>query len=441
MALRNLLLRFVFSALLALVSFAVVRSRLFGKLGRWDNRQFDRLFVAFYAASHLLVFFAAFFVLHQKPWADLPAFYVPQAHAVMHGLVPYRDFKSSYAPLNPYLDAVLLKLKDSPLSILVFQIFCDIASVPFWIGFFRRMLNENTVRKAAVLYLLQPMVIWEICLDGKNQGLIALLLAISFYALARREVASGVSLSMSWILVKILPVIFLPSMFLGARRRFVWLASVVVPSVAVYGAFMLRGADVTSALRGEAELTTPQNLPYLFSSLTGWDLPKVALSAVLLFMVAGALVVAIWSQLRQVGEAARLWVTALSCEVILLALMMANKKSDTSYLGMCFFLLCAFVAFDADRRRRASSIFYALISLLALPIASFWYWPLHHEPAKALHNLWMAGNRNAWIMVLMQVLLVASYLGLAMGMLRSIRRPLTEAEIRTEPMAVTDSAS
>ena len=437
MAPRNLLLRFVFSAFLAALSLAVARCRLFRKFKEWDTARFDRAFVAFYAASHLLVFFAAFFVLHQKPWADLPAFYVPQAHAVMHGLMPYRDFKSSYAPLNAYLDAALLRLHDSPLSILVFQILCDIASVPFWIGFFRRILNENTVRKAALLYLMQPLVIWEICLDGKNQGLIALLMAISFCALARREVLSGISLSLSWILVKILPVMFLPSMFFGARRRALWLGGVIVPSIAVYGAFMAKGADVLSALRAESEIATPQNLPYLFGALTGVELPKIVLSGSLLLVVGIVLVITIKSQVRQTSQALRLWATALSCEVILLAVMLVNKKSDTSYLGMCFFLLCAFVAFEADRGRRVSSVLYAVMSLLALPIASFWYWPLHIEPATQLHALWMAGNLNAWIMVLMQALLAVSYVGLAAGMLRVIR----DRNPSGEPALARDSVS
>jgi hypothetical protein len=108
---------------------------------------------------------------------------------------------------------------------------------------------------------------------------------------------------------------------------------------------------------------------------------------------------------------------------------------------MCFFLLCAFVAFDSDRGRRMSSVLYALMSLLALPIASFWYWPLHIEPATQLHTLWLAGNRNAWIMVLMQVLLAVSYVGLAAGMLRVIRGSLAETDLSSAPTLATDSVS
>ena len=97
MALRNLILRFAFGGLLAVFSFLIARWKLSGKLLEWNNKQFDRNLIALYAGSHFMIFFTAFFVLHQKPWTDLPAFYVPQAHAAMRGLVPYRDFPSSYA--------------------------------------------------------------------------------------------------------------------------------------------------------------------------------------------------------------------------------------------------------------------------------------------------------------------------------------------------------
>ena len=209
MAFRNLVIRFIFGGLLAILSFLVTRWKIPGKLAEWTERQFDFYFIALYAASHFLFFFGVFVVLRQKPWTDLVGFYVPQAHAVMRGLFPYRDFPSSYAPLNPYLDALILRVHDSPLSILVFQIFCDILSVPFWIRFLRRFMNETTVRKAALLYFVQPLVAWQICIDGRNQGLIALLLGIAFCAIARREIVSGLSFSFTWILVKFLPVMFL----------------------------------------------------------------------------------------------------------------------------------------------------------------------------------------------------------------------------------------
>lgn len=424
MALRNLILRFAFGGLMAALSFLIARSKLPQRLLEWSDKKFNRNLIAVYAGSRFLVFIAAFFVLHQKPWADLVTFYVPQARAVMQGLLPYRDFPSSYAPLNPYVDALLLRLHDSPLSILIFQIVCDIVSVPFWVRFLRRFMNEATIRKAALLYLVQPLVIWEICLDGKNQGLISLLLAISFCAIARKEIVSGISLSLTWILVKILPVIFVPSLFMAAQKRTRWLVSVAIPSVLVYGAFIAARADVTSAVRKEGSLATPQNLPYLFGALSGNNLSSSLLGLLSLVTVVSALIFTIRIQLRTKDDRARLWILALSAELILLAVMLVNKKSDTSYLGMCFFLLCAFAAFEADRSRRAMAGLYALLSLLALPIASFWYWPLNRESAPQLHALWLAGNRNAWIMIAMQTLLVTAYVGLMLGIVRTVREPV-----------------
>jgi len=432
MAFRNLILRFAFGGLMAALSFVIARRKLPARLLEWSEEHFDRNLILIYAASRFLVFFVAFFVLHQKPWADLVAVYMPQAHAAMQGLIPYRDFASSYAPLNPYVDALLLGFRDSPLSILVFQIVCDIVSVPFWMKFLRRCMREATMRKAALLYLVQPLVIWEICLDGKNHGFISLLLAIAFCEIGRKEIVSGISFSLTWILVKILPLIFLPSLFMETRKRSKWLVSVVVPSVLVYGAFIAVGADVTSAVRKEGSLATPQNLLYLFGAVTGYNLPGSLSSLLAIVAVVAAVVVTIKFQKRTKDDSARLWTMALSAELILLVVMLMNKKSDTSYLGMCFFLLCAFSAFEADRGGRTMVGLYALLSLLALPIASFWYWPLNRESAPQLHALWLSGDRNAWIMMVMQTLLVASYVGLTLGILRTVRK---QVDLSTETIA------
>jgi hypothetical protein len=231
-------------------------------------------------------------------------------------------------------------------------------------------------------------------------------------------------LSLTWILVKILPVIFVPSLFMGARKRTRWLVSVAIPSVLVYGAFVAARADVSSAVRKEGSLATPQNLPYLFGAMSGHNLPGSLLGLLSLVVAVSALIFTIRIQLRMQDDRARLWIMALSAELILLAVMLMNKKSDTSYLGMCFFLLCAFAAFETDRGRRAMASLYALLSLLALPIASFWYWPLNRESALQLHALWLAGNRNAWIMMAMQILLVAGYGGLMLGIVRTLREPV-----------------
>ncbi len=215
-----------------------------------------------------------------------------------------------------------------------------------------------------------------------------------------------------------------------------------MPSLIVYGAFVMRHVDVMEGLRREGEIATPQNLPYLFGALTGVSLPPIVLSLVSLAALAVTLIVTIAMQLRAKTESARLWKMALGAELVLLVTMMVNKKSDTSYLAMCFFLLCAFVAFEADHANRQMTAFYTLLSLTALPIVSFWYWPLDGQSAQELHALIIAGDRNAWIMVAMQILLAASYLGLAFGILRCVRETTADRALKEIPMAAfRDSAS
>jgi hypothetical protein len=114
MDLRNLILRAAFSAAFAILGFLICRMRLPAQLTEMTSRRFDFLFLALFTASRFLVFLVTFFLLHQKPHADLPVYYMTESHAVMHGLIPSRDFTSSYAPLNPYLDALLLHMHDSP---------------------------------------------------------------------------------------------------------------------------------------------------------------------------------------------------------------------------------------------------------------------------------------------------------------------------------------
>jgi hypothetical protein len=83
-------------------------------------------------------------------------------------------------------------------------------------------------------------------------------------------------------------------------------------------------------------------------------------------------------------------------------------------------------------------VLYALFSWLSLPIVSFWYWPLSREGAPQLHQMWLSGDRNAWLMTAMQVLLVVCYIGLAWGILRTVLEPAKNRAMREEPVAARD---
>lgn len=439
MDLRNLLLRASFGLILAALSLIILQMRLPAAIAKLRLRQFDFAFLAFFFLGHILIFITAFFVLHQKTHGDLPAFYLPQAHSVMQGLVPYRDFKSSYAPLNPFLDAALLRIHDSPLSILLFQILCDVASVPFWIGFLRRCLPEPTVRRAALLYMFQPLVIWGTCIDGKNHGCISLLLGVALYAIARREILSGVSYSLTIVLLKILPLMFLPALFLGARKRVTWLVSALILPIVVYGAFALHHIDIALPLRVEGNMITPGNLPFLLVSLCGLEFPPRAIDGLALAITGAAVAFAALMQFRAQVGAQRLWRLALSMLLTLFTVLTFTKKSDASYLTMAFFLVCALTAIETARTRRFTSYVYAILSAIALPITSFWYWPMRNESAVQIHSLLMTGDRNAIVLLIGQGLMVFCYFWFAALMIAGLRDPLP-AEVFLGELPAVDPA-
>jgi len=429
---RNLLLRLTFGIVLAGLSLVVLRSRLLAKYTSLTPRRFDQLYLIVFISSHVVLSFVAFFILHQKPHADLPAFYMPEAHSVLNGLVPYRDFRSSYAPLNSYLDALLLRMHDSPMTIIAFQIVCDIASVPFWMGFLRRYIPETTVRKAALLFMLQPLVLWETCLDGKNNACISLLLAITLYAIARREILSGLSYGLSLVVVKILPLMFLPALFFGARNRAIWLASALALPILVYGAFLLHGVDVTEPLRVEGNMSTSGNLPYFLSAVIGHTIPVRLLNGICLLGIAAAVVISIWAQRRAQSCPQRLWSLALSILFLLFTLLVLSKKSFSSYLGMSFFPLCAFTAVKSQGARNAIAYVYALMSCVMLPAESFWFWPMHNATGVQLHERFLSGDPNSIIMLGSQALLLFCYTWFMSCLLRELLNSKPEGLLQPE---------
>jgi hypothetical protein len=434
-----LILRFVFCAVLALLSVLITRTKWVDKIAGIKRRQFDGWFFAIFAVSHFAMFVVVFLILHQQPWADLTGAYMPQAEAAMHGLMPYRDFESAYAPLNPFLDAALLRLHHSPLTILVFQICCEILAVPFWMGFLRRFMKERSVRLAAVLYLLQPLVMWNICIDGKNQGMICLLLSIALFTIGRREILSGVSYSISIVAVKLLPIIFFPALFFGSRKRILWSVSALLPIVLVYGAFQLHGVDVLHPVKLIAPILAPQNLPFFITAATGSTLPPLTMDLLRYIPLVTVVLFTVFIQWTPKGEATRLWEMQLSMLLVFLTVNTFNGKTDTSYFGMFFFVACSLVAVWLERGRKSILFPYLAFTAVSLPVTSFWFGPMRHLEAEAIFPLWTKGDGTALLMMALQIVLLYSYFGLAYAAVRSLLESRRENAVSAEAQVAANA--
>ena len=125
------------------------------------------------------------------------------------------DFVSSYAPLHPYLDAGLISAWHTPLAIVLFSVLVEMAILPVWLGAGRVFLPEGELRVAALLYLASPVSLQFVTIDGQDNVVIAVLLALSLLLVLRsRAFAAGLSFGASVAAIKFLPLLYAPAFLL-----------------------------------------------------------------------------------------------------------------------------------------------------------------------------------------------------------------------------------
>src|ERR1700730_10620008 len=253
-----------------------------------SNSRFFLIAFLSLVATRVGVFALVFLVLRIAPESDVVGGYYPQAKSVIVGLFPYRDFTSSYAPFFPYICSYAIRLWDSPLAIVLLAIIFECVAFPVWLWVLRHGIGEVQARLATLLYLTSPLPIMNVAIAGQNQIWIAFFLGLSIYLLMRgKDVLSGVGLSLSLILVKFLPLIFAPPLFVAARKRFGWFAGFILLPIAVYAYLIYRLVDVLMPLRNESRDATSGNIPFL---LTAFGNPHTSPVSQIVVIVLGAVV-------------------------------------------------------------------------------------------------------------------------------------------------------
>ncbi len=362
-----------------------------------SRQTFDALYFALILSSRILLFVLIFLVLHVGPRGDVVGYYYPEASHALHGALVYRDFTSSYAPLFSYIGAAILRLKDSPLALIAFTILVETCSIPIWFAAIRSSCPEPAFRRGALLYLVQPLMLFNVAIDGGNNVWIAFSLALALLCFtSRRDAASGVSYSISLIAVKFLPLIFAPLLFLSARRRLAWTAGFLLPMLAVFGMFAAQHANVFQPFQQEGNAQLGGSLPLLFSYATGIDIPgRISDGITVLVLLACTLA---WWRITRV-RTARSWETGLGLLVLTLSMLMLSKKSWSIYIIMVMFLLCQLVA----RHGRVTRALYCIFSFLLIVEPSFLFAKVgnQHQP---IHVLLARGNGSAWLLMAMYLI-------------------------------------
>ena len=397
-------------------------------LRRLPGPRFDRLAILAFFLSRFGFFGLVFFVLRIAPRGDIPGYYWPEANSVLHDLLPYRDFVTSYAPLHPYLDAAAIRIWHSPLAIIFLAILAEAALLPLWLRFGRAFLSETEIRTGTLLYLSSAASLQFVAIDGQDTVIVGVFLALSFFFLVRRkEFLSGASLGAAVATIKFLPLLYVPAFFLSLPKRWRWVAGMAIPILAVYGAFAAMRLPILLPLQREGNIRGAGNLPYLIESLLGvtfpsrlWDVLLLVILAILFFVLARAA--------HGASPAVRLRVMTFSLAALTLALLLFSKKSWSSYLMLTLFPICLLI----DVRRRLHLIGFALVGVIAVVEHSYWASILAQVAAPQFHHELLSARPASLIFLLIELLLLVAYAWLFALSVQRIRTVANDSSASTD---------
>ena len=355
-----------------------------GLLGAWvlrtrvmdlPEKTFLRCALGLQVIPALALFVALYVIGHQAPTSDVPAYYLPAAHAVLTGLVPVRDFATSYAPLFPYVAAGLVSLWDSGKVFALFDILLNAATLLLWHAAASRCHDRATARLATLLFASCGHVLVQGLL-GTNQAWVGAALAASAVGLLHgRDLGAGVIQAAAAGTTKLLAHVFWPVLWLFAPHRWRWLLGALVPVSALYGAFVAMGAGsgLLYPLVFEGEKISPGNLPYLLDLVVGGSgtAERLILDGLTLAALAVGFGWLLFSTRAVPPRNRPRWLPA-GVALVGLILMLFSKKSFTGYVVFVMYpVVLMLVAGLANARVRTGFLLAFNVLLVVEP--TLWF--------------------------------------------------------------------
>jgi len=355
-----------------------------GLLGVWmlSTRSMDlpegpfmRRAVALQVIPALLLFAGLYLLAHQAPTSDVPGYYVPAARSVLAGQVPFRDFTLSYAPLFAYVGAALVFLWNSSKVFALFAILLNVATLLLWHSTAKVFFDRATARQCTVLFATSGHVLVQALL-GTNQTWIATALAASALLIVRdRGTAAGLVQAAAACTTKVLAHLFWPVIWMCARRRTGLVLGALLPTVAIYGAFVALGAGpgLLYPLRFESEQISSGNIPYLLDLVLGGS------GTAERFIVDGLTLLALAATLgwlflrtRMLAASQRPRLLPAGLALIGLILMLFSKKSFTGYIVFVLYPIILMLITGLSRPR-ARVGFLIGFNMLLVAEPSLWF--------------------------------------------------------------------
>jgi hypothetical protein len=392
-----------------------------GAMDRWSDGQFLRRMVALQIVPALALFVGLYLLGHQEVPSDVPAYYLPAAHAVLAGKLPFRDFTVSYAPLFPYVGGALAWMWNSGKMFALFSILVNAVSLVLWHRTGEVCLDRQTARQSTLLFATSGNMLLQSLLGTNQTWIGAALAASALLIVVDRPVGSGLLQALSAVTTKVLALLFWPVLWICARHRWRWLAAALVPTLGLYAAFAAMGADIFYPLRFEGGLTTSGNLPYVIDPLLSMAGPakRLVFDAVALAALAGTTLWIYW-RVRNLSPRQRSTLLPIAIALTGLVFLLFSKKSYTGYVVFIMYpiIVALGVGLPSLRTRVGFSIVFN--ALLATE-PSLWF-RLGGDSKTLQEWLKTGGGPAAVGFVLEDLALLACYIWLAWLSVRSIRR-------------------
>ena len=396
-----------------------------------SRRDFRRLICGAFLLIRIAIFGIVFLLFRVAPRGDVPAYYFPEASAALHGALPYRDFRSSYAPLHSYLDGAVLLVWHSQLGLILFAICVEFLLLALWLRVGDELFSERDLRVGSVLYVTSAISLQYVAIDGQDNVLVALLILVSLWMAMRSRIAlSGIFTALAVVMVKLIPLFYAPVFFAGLRRRSAWTLGFMGVVAAGYGGFAALHVPLLQPLALEGPLKSAGTLPYVIESLAGLGFP-VGLWRTVMVLVLGVTYGLVWRASIGRTDAARVWSMLWAVAASTLVLLLFANKSWPAYLVLILFPLCTLVAGSGLWAR----VLFALFGIVALVEHSFWATLLVEANAAELHRGILRGDGQSLSFLLLEVLLVLGYawllwecVGRATGERNEMGRPAHAAQ-------------
>ena len=392
-----------------------------GAFERWAEGPFLWRVTALQVVPAVALFVGIYLIGHQEVSSDVPSYYLPAAHAVLEGKLPFRDFMLSYAPLFPYLGAALVWIWDSGKMFALCSILVNAVALILWHRMGSLCLDRQTARQSTVVFATSGHMLVQTLL-GTNQVWIGAALAASAWLIVvDRPVTSGLLQAVAAGTTKILVPLFWPVLWICADRRWRWLAAALCPVVALYAAFAVSGADVFYPLRFEGKLITSGNLPYVLDPLlSAAGAAKRGIYDAVLLGTLGATTLWLFVRIRALTTQQRATALPVALALTGVVFLLVSKKSYTGYAAFVMYPIGAALGIGL-RSLRARVGFLLVFNALLATEPSLWF---HLGGFKGTLQEWLAagGGSAAAGFILVDVALLACYVWVAAVSVGCIRR-------------------